>query len=251
MNTDSTGTATCDITAGEPASSYTLTASFAGDTTASTPIESNSATTTFTVNPDTSSLAYTGPTTVVNGQPTIVAVNGQSLTLSGTLTTNTPTQGTPLPTKVVTFTIGSGSTAQSCSAVTDANGNVSCTITSVDQPQSNVSVESSFAGDSYDTPVTVTTAATVTEPTILTVNTATGEYGESTTVSGVLKDANTNLPIAGETVTFQVSPGETCSATTDPTGTATCTITPEQGAGTYTVTGTFAGDTTLPLQLTG
>ena len=234
VNTDSTGTATCDITAGEPASSYTLTASFAGDTTASTPIDSNSATTTFTVNPDTSSLTYTGPTTVVNGQPTIVAVNGQPLTLSGTLTTNSPTEDTPLPTKVVTFTIGSGSTAQSCSMVTDPNGNASCTITSVDQPQSNVLVTSSFAGDSYDTPVTVTTAASVTEPTILTVNTATGEYGESTTVSGVLKDANTNVPIAGETVTFQVSPGETCSAKTDPTGTATCTITPEQGAGTYT-----------------
>ena len=111
--TDSTGTATCDITAGEPSSSYTLTATFPGDTTTSTPIGSNSSTNTFTVNPDTSALTYTGATAAVNGQPT---------TLSGTLTTDTPTTGTPLPTKVVTFTVGSGTTAQSCSGTTDASG---------------------------------------------------------------------------------------------------------------------------------
>jgi hypothetical protein len=45
--TDSTGTATCDITAGEPSSCYTLTASFPGDTTTSTPIGSDSSTSTF------------------------------------------------------------------------------------------------------------------------------------------------------------------------------------------------------------
>ena len=65
------------------------------------------------MNPDSSTLTYTGPTTAVNGQP---------ITLSGNLTTNTPTTGTPLPTKVVTFTIGSGSTAQSCNATTDGTG---------------------------------------------------------------------------------------------------------------------------------
>ena len=50
-NTDSTGTATCDLTASEPSSSYTLSASFPGDTTTSTPIGSNSSTSTFTVRP--------------------------------------------------------------------------------------------------------------------------------------------------------------------------------------------------------
>ena len=148
-DTDTTGTATCDITAGEPSSSYTLTASFPGDTTTSTPIGSDSSTSTFTVNPDTSALTYTGSTTAVNGQP---------ITLSGTLTTDTPTPGTPLPTKVVTFTIGSGSTAQSCSGTTDANGNVSCTIATVDQPSGTEPITASFAGDSYDTPATATSS---------------------------------------------------------------------------------------------
>ena len=94
--TDSTGTATCDITATEPSNTYTLSASFPGD---STHVDARSAptaaTTTFTVNPDTSSVTYTGPTTAVNGEPT---------TLTGTLTTDTPTPDTPLPAKVVTFT---------------------------------------------------------------------------------------------------------------------------------------------------
>lgn len=239
-NTDSTGTATCDITASEPSSSYTLSASFPGDTTTSTPIGSNSSTSTFTVNPDNSALTYTGATT---------AVNGSSTTLSGTLTTDTPTSGTPLPTKVVTFTIGSGTTAQSCSGTTDASGNVSCTVTAVNQPQTAETVTSTFSGDAYDTPATVTTPMTVTEPTTLTVNPGTGNYSQPTTVSGVLQDTITNTPIAGEPVTFTLNGTETCTGTTDATGTASCTITPGEPAATYTLTGTFGGDSTLPLQL--
>ena len=239
-DTDSTGTATCDLTASEPSSSYTLSASFPGDTTTSTPIGSNSSTSTFTVNPDTSALTYTGAT---------MAVNGSSATLSGTLTTDTPTPGTPLPTKVVTFSIGSGGTAQTCSGTTDNSGNVSCTVSTVDQPQTVETVTSTFAGDAYDTPVTVTTPLTVTEPTTLTVNPGTGNYSEPTTVSGVLQDTITNTPISGEPVTFTLNGSETCTGTTDATGMASCTITPGEPAATYTLTGTFGGDSTLPLQL--
>ncbi len=208
-DTDTTGTATCDITAGEPSSSYTLTASFPGDTTTSTPIGSDSSTTTFTVNPDTSSLTYTGSTSAVNGQP---------VTLSGTLTTDNPTPGTPLPTKVVTFTIGSGSTAQSCSDTTDVNGNVSCTIATVDQPSGTEPINASFTGDSYDTPAPATSSLSVTEPTVLTVNPVTVTYGGSTTVSGTLTDSNLNQPIANEPVTFVVNNTETCTGTTDSDG---------------------------------
>ena len=239
--TDATGTATCDITATEPSSTYTLSASFPGDTTTSEPIGSDTTSSTFTVNPDTSTLAYTGPTTGVNGQP---------ITLTGQLTTDQPTPDYPLPTKVVTFTVGSGSTAQSCSAVTDANGDVSCTIPSLDQPQTDETITSTFSGDSYDTPSTVTTPATVTEPTVLTVNSGTSDYSDTTTVSGTLTDANTNQPISGEPVTFTLNGTETCTGTTDATGTASCPITPGEPAATYTLTGSFGGDTTQPLQLT-
>ena len=190
-NTDATGTATCDITATEPSSSYTLTAAFSGDTSSSTPEGSDTASNTFTVNADASTVTFTGPTTAVNGSPT---------TLSGTLTTDTPTTGTPLPTKVVTFTIGSGTTAQSCSDTTDANGDASCTIATVDQPATDTTVTTTFGGDAYDTASTSTTSTTVTEPTSLMVSSATGDFSDATTVTGVLTDAITNAPISGEQV---------------------------------------------------
>jgi len=240
-NTDSTGTATCDITAGEPSSSYTLAASFPGDTTTSTPIGSDSSTASFTVNPDTSGLTYTGSTSAVNGQPT---------TLSGTLTTDNPASGTPLPTKVVTLTIGSGSTAQSCSGTTDANGNVSCAVPTVDQPSGTEAINVTFAGDSYDTPAAATSSLSVTEPTVLTVNPATVTYGGSTTVSGTLTDSNLNQPVANEPVNFTVNNTETCTGTTDSSGLASCTLAPGESTGSYTVSGTFLGDTTQPVPLT-
>ena len=238
--TDNTGLATCIITPSEPSQSYTLTASFGGDTTATTTIISSTSSSTFTVTPDSSTVTYNGPTTAVNGQP---------ITLTGTLTTNNPTSGTPLPTKVVTFTIGSGSTTQSCNATTDVNGNVSCTIASVAQPTTAVTVTTSFGGDAYDTTSSATTPLSVTEPTTLTVNTATSDYSDATTVSGVLTDSVSNKPIANEPVTFTLAGAETCTGTTDSTGTASCGITPGEQAGPYTLTGSFAGDTTLPLQL--
>ncbi len=238
--TDDTGTATCIITPSEPSESYTLTASFPGDSTSSSPFGSDSTSTTFTVTPDTSTVAYTGPTTATNGQP---------VTLTGTLTTDTPTAGTPLPTKVVTIKIGSGSTTQTCNGTSDANGNVSCTIPSVDQTTSDVPITTSFGGDAYDSPVSTTTSAMVTEPTTLMVNSATGDYSDATQVSGVLTDSVTNAPIPNEPVTLTLNGTETCTATTDSAGMATCTITPGEPAATYSLTGTFGGDTTLPLQL--
>ncbi len=241
-DTDNTGTATCVITPGEPSSSYTLTASFGGDTSATTPIGSDTTNSTFTVSPDTSSVT-TGPAT---------AVNGQSVTLSANLTTNVPSSDTALPTKVVTLTIGTGSTAQSCSGTTDANGNVSCPIATVDQPSGTEPITASFAGDTYDTPIGATSTLSVTEPTTLTVNPTTVSYGSSTTVSGTLTDSFTNQPIPGEPVTFTVNGTETCTGTTDSNGNASCTITPGESAGTYTVYGSFGGDssTSQPVPLT-
>ena len=241
-NTDSTGTATCDITAGEPSSSYTLAASFPGDTTTSTPIGSDTSTASFTVNPDTSSLTYTGldfrrqrPA----DHPVGHAHHGQPRP-----------RARRCPPRWSRFTIGSGSTAQSCSGTTDANGNVSCTIATVDQPSGTEPINATFAGDSYDTPATATSSLSVTEPTVLTVNPATVTYGGSTTVSGTLTDSNLNQPIANEPVTFTVNGTETCTGTTDSSGVASCPVTPGESTGNYTVTGTFTGDTTQPVPLT-
>ena len=55
----------------------------------------NSSSSTFTVTPASTTLTYTGPTTVTNGQP---------VTLSGTLMTNEPSSGTDVSGRTVTFT---------------------------------------------------------------------------------------------------------------------------------------------------
>ena len=240
-DTDDTGTASCVITPGEPSSSYTLTASFSGDSSATTPVGSTSTSTTFNVTPDTSSVTYTGPPS---------AVNGTTPTVGATLTTNTPTPDTPLANQPVSFTVGSGGgNPQTCSGTTDDNGNVSCMLPTLDQPVTATSITTSYGGSSYESPVTATTPFTVTEPTTLTVKAATGDYSDSTTVSGVLTDTISGQPISNELVTLQLDGNESCPAVTDLTGTASCSITPGEPKGTYPLTGTFGGGTKGPLQL--
>jgi hypothetical protein len=238
-NTDSTGTATCVITPIEIADTYSLTASFSGDTSTSTPVGSTTSSGTFTVTPDTTSLVYTGPTTAVNGQP---------VTLSGTLTTDNPTAGTPLSGQIVNFTLGS----QTCNGSTNSSGVVSCTISPVAQTVSNVTATATYGGSPYESPSgTTPTPVLVKEPTTLTVHSATGDFADATTVSGTLTDSLDNSPIAGEPVTLTLNSLETCSATTDATGTASCSVTPSEAAATYPLTGSFTGDTGRTLELLG
>ena len=52
-NTNAKGVATCDITPTEPSNTYTLTASFGGDTSTSTPLGSDDPSGRVPVNPDT------------------------------------------------------------------------------------------------------------------------------------------------------------------------------------------------------
>jgi uncharacterized repeat protein (TIGR01451 family) len=91
-------------------------------------------------------------------------------------------------------------------------------------------------------PVTVE-AATV-QPTTLTVSPATGDFADATTVSAVLTLSTTSAPIAGKSVTLTLNGVESCTATTDATGTAACAVTPGEPAGTYPLTASFAGDAT-------
>ena len=242
---NSLGIASCYITPGGTAGSYTLTASF-DDTSASTAIPQATSTlqVPITVGLEPTTLTYTGPTGTV--------VNGQTIIPSATLTTN-PTSGTPVPVvgAPVTFTIGS----QTCSGTTDVNGVVNCNTNpiTVNQPTTAVSVVTSFnppadyySGSSTSTPITVI------EPTVLTVMPASGEYSDPGQVTGTLTDGFTGKPIAGELgLTFTLNGTETCTPTvpTDANGNASCQITPMEPQGPYTLTGTFGGDPNLALQL--
>ncbi len=64
-------------------------------------------------------------------------------------------------------------------------------------------------------------------------------------MSGVLTNSITSAPIAGEPVMLTLNGAETCTGITDSTGTASCSVTPGEASGTYPLTGTFGGDTTV------
>jgi Bacterial Ig-like domain (group 3) len=173
--TDATGTASCQVTPGEPAGTYPLTASFAGDGDFLSSNGSND----FVVTHEETGLSYTGDTSAVNGQP---------VTLSGVLATDDPAAGTPLGGKLVTFTLGSGGSAQSCSGTTNASGAASCQIASVSQAAGAVPVAASFAGDTFYQAASATSSVDVFVPP------ATGAF--------VIGDKSAGSPTIGKAVNF-------------------------------------------------
>ncbi len=134
--TDANGQASCAITPNQMAGSYTVMASFAG-----TPrFQPSSASTAFTVTREETTLAYTGDLNIANGgtahASAVLKEDGQ----------------TAIPGRTVSFTLGSGASAQSCSGVTDATGTAGCTISPVKQPLGPGTVAASFAGDGFYRP---------------------------------------------------------------------------------------------------
>ncbi|GIF96954.1 trypsin-like serine protease [Catellatospora citrea] len=94
-------------------------------------------------------LTVDGPGTVANDFPA---------TLTGTLRED---GDGPISGRTVTFTLGSGAAAQSCTATTDAAGLATCTIANVAQPASatGVPVSADFAGDGQYLPSHTDTTA--------------------------------------------------------------------------------------------
>jgi uncharacterized repeat protein (TIGR01451 family) len=97
-------------------------------------------------------------------------------------------------------------------------------------------------GTGATAPVTVT--GTSKPATTLKVTAGSGDFNDATTVSALLTNTATSAPIAGETVNLTLNGKETCGGTTDATGTVSCSITPGEAAGGYTLAGSFAGDNT-------
>ena len=67
------------------------------------------------------------------------------------------------------------------------------------------------------------------------------DFDDATILSAGLTRTATASPVAGETVMLAMG-AESCSAVTDGSGEAACTVTPSEAAGARTVTATFAGD---------
>jgi hypothetical protein len=89
---------------------------------------------------------------VVTKAPTILTYTGQTsvepyqtLALSSVLTT---ANGTPIAGQTVVETLGTGRSAQSCTATTNSSGVASCTV-QVNQVYGSVAVTVSYGGNSY------------------------------------------------------------------------------------------------------
>jgi hypothetical protein len=139
--TDATGTATCSFTPQQVPGSYTATARFAGDLDFAASVSPGVP---FTLNKE--------QTQLVNLQPAFFG-NGDTVTVSATLIEDDPTA---VAGRSVTFTLGSGITAQTCTDLaTDAVGQATCQIVNVNQPQGSTTLRADFAGDDYYLPSTV------------------------------------------------------------------------------------------------
>ncbi|HTI24826.1 MAG TPA: hypothetical protein VL652_27770 [Kutzneria sp.] len=90
------------------------------------------------------------PTAVTSTSALQLFVAGGTAALSSTLTD--ANNGAPLPGKNVTMTLGSGGTAQSCTAVTDSAGTAACSISPVAVGLGPQPVTDTFAGDDADLP---------------------------------------------------------------------------------------------------
>jgi hypothetical protein len=131
--TDVNGNGTCSVTPSEPAGTYQLNASFAGDTD----FAKSSGSADFVVDLAPATVTYIGPK-LIGG--------GASVTLSAMLADDS---NAPIAGRMLTLTLGSGAGAQSCSATTDTTGSASCVIASVVQPVGPGSVTAGFASDGF------------------------------------------------------------------------------------------------------
>jgi hypothetical protein len=129
--TNAAGLASCSLVLEQCAGSYTVKADFAGSAGYLPSSDSKP----FTVNLEEATLSYTGDT---------VIANGGTATLSGVLLEDNTT---PITGRTVTFTLGTGAGAQTCSAVTNGSGIAVCSISPVAQPLGPGVVADTFAGD--------------------------------------------------------------------------------------------------------
>lgn len=231
--TDVSGKASCTLTPNQLAGPQPLMAAFSGDLY----YISSSASTTFTITREQTALTFTVTSAMTADYHDPAVVQAQ-------LTTD----GAAFAGKTVTFVLGSGLGAPTCSVVTNASGNATCTLTP-NQPSGPLTLAASYAGDGFYAPAAALASFAVTKEQNTLVFTSTSATvianGHSATLSAVLKQDSVT-PIAGRTVGITLGSGtgaQTCSGTTDATGTTNCTIAVvNQPLGPNMVTANFAGD---------
>jgi hypothetical protein len=224
--TNAAGHASCNIVIDQHPGPVTAGASFSGDNAYAAAEASKS----FTINKETSKLTYSGPVT---------ADYHDAFTASAVL--GDPDSGAGIAGKTIVFTLGASDT---CSAVTNAAGVASCSITA-NQDAGPYSIVASFGPDTDYVSSSDTKAFTITkEATALSYSgAATSDYHDAFTASASLLEEDGGGPVPGKTIVFTLGVGDTCSAPTNAAGLASCSITPTQAAGPYSIVATFQTDT--------
>jgi LPXTG-motif cell wall-anchored protein len=187
---------------------------------------SPTATVSVTVNPESvdTSTTVTGPASVSFGA---------GATVVATVTPN-PGAGT------VRFA-EAGTTVTGCGAVAvAANGKASCTLPGT-EPVGPHTITAQFGGVGVYQPSAGSVSVTVTKAPVSVTYTgpATGMIGTLVTVSATVVSTVTSGPVTGGAVSF-VMDGDSCTGTTNPAGTAACSLTPSIAGG-RNVTVAFAG----------
>jgi hypothetical protein len=130
------------------------------------------------------------------------------------------------------------------SVVTDANGMCSLKFTAP-ATLGTYQIQVKFLGDYRCNASSGTANLTVTlDPTSIYVPNITASAGSATTLKGQLKDGFTGLYLSGQTVTFSVNGTVVGTAVSDSTGWINFPYTAPSTPGSYTITASFAGNST-------
>lgn len=135
--TSAAGVASDSLVIEQPAGTVSVGAAFGGDAT----YRPSATSVPFEITKEQTTLAYTGDTGLV--------ANGRAARLAGVLKEDGVV---PIGGRTITFTLGTGASAQSCTATTDAAGAAACTISPVVQPLGPGTASARFASDAYYLP---------------------------------------------------------------------------------------------------
>jgi Big-like domain-containing protein len=178
--------------------------------------------------PDQTTTAYSGATSGAYGQPVTLSAHLVDATASAAL------GGESLG-----FSLGS----ESCSATTDADGDASCSVTLTQTPGA-YTVAASFAGDPTHRASGDSATFTIDRAPTKTSYGGAGssEFFAPFMASATLVNADTGAPISAEVITLTLGASDTCTGMTDASGTVSCSVTPTQAPGSYSIVASFAGD---------
>ena len=153
-------------------------------------------------------------------------VQGTNATVSATLLSGSSGIGG----QSVTFTLAPQGADQACSSTTTSDGTVSCTISNIKAYIGKRALTMSFAGDNAGTftypAQTASQTVNVEGDAISYTGPATFSTGSGPTITAKLTSGGS--PVVNETLTITLAPlgaDQSCNATTDANGVATCQIT--------------------------